>query len=135
MRCFVVVSVRREVDLVHSYGVRRRDVGLDCVDIPCPSLDFVHMSPYRVFFDYFVPSCRFSSMSWVSSSTTACATTLVARAARAAGAVGPAVLALSMSSSRRSMRREISACAGMSSIRKSLNALNTGSLNVPVVSS
>jgi hypothetical protein len=27
-----------------------------------------------------------------------------------------------MSSSRRSMRREISACAGMSSIRKSLNA-------------
>ena len=40
-------------------------------------------------------------------STTACATTLVARAARAAGAVGPAMLALSMSSSRRSMRREI----------------------------
>ena len=32
-------------------------------------------------------------------------------------------------------RREISACAGMSSIRKSLNALNTGSLNVTVVSS
>ena len=85
MRCFVVVSVRREVDLVHSYGQRRRDVGLDCVENPCPSQDFVHMSPYRVFLDYFVPSCLFSSMSWVSRSTTACATTLVARAARAAG--------------------------------------------------
>ena len=66
MRCFVVVSVRREVDLVHSYGQRRRDVGLDCVENPCPSQDFVHMSPYRVFLDYFVPSCLFSSMSWVS---------------------------------------------------------------------
>ena len=32
------------------------------------------MSP-RVFLDYFVPSCLFSSMSWVSSSTTASATT------------------------------------------------------------
>ena len=85
MRCFVVVSVRREVDLVHSYDERRRDIGLDSVENPCPSQDFVHMSPYRVFFDYFVPSCRFRSMSWVSSSTTACATTLVARAARAAG--------------------------------------------------
>src|SRR6476660_8713999 len=31
------------------------------------------------------PSCLFSSMSWVSSSTTACATTLVARAARGRG--------------------------------------------------
>ena len=46
------------------------------------------MSPHRMFFDYRVPSCSFSSMSWVSSSTTACATTLVARAARAAGLVG-----------------------------------------------
>src|SRR6476661_508567 len=74
-------------------------------------------------------------MSWVSSSTTACATTLVASAARAAGLAGPAVVELSMSSSRRSMRREISACAGKSSRSKSLNALNTGSLNVTVVSS
>ena len=48
-------------------------------------------------------------------------------------AVGPAVVELSMSSSRRSMRREISACAGISSIPKSLNALNIGSLNVTVV--
>jgi hypothetical protein len=90
------------------------------------------MSPYRVFLDYFVPSCLFSSMSWVSSSTTACATT-AGCPARAAGAVGPAVVELSMSSSRRSMRREISACGSMSSISKSLNALNTGSLNVTVV--
>ncbi len=88
-----------------------------------------------IFFDYFVVSCLFNSMSWVSSSTTACATTLVASAARAAGVAGPAVVELSMSSSRRSMRREISACAGMSSRSKSLNALNTGSLNVTVVSS
>ena len=73
-------------------------------------------------------------MSWVSSSTTACATTLVASAARVAGVPGPAVVELSMSSSRRSMRREISACAGKSSRSKSLNALNTGSLNVTVVS-
>ena len=36
----------------------------------------------------------------------------IARAARAAGAVGPAVVELSMSSSRRSMRREICVCAG-----------------------
>jgi phosphate transport system protein len=88
-----------------------------------------------IFFDYFVVSCLFNSMSWVSSSTTACATTLVASAARAAGVPGPAVVELSMSLSRRSMRREISACAGMSSRSKSLNALNTGSLNVTVVSS
>src|SRR6478752_1051991 len=74
-------------------------------------------------------------MSWVSSSTTACATTLVASAARAAGVPGPAVVELSMSSSCRSMRREISAYAGKSSRSKSLNALNTGSLNVTVVSS
>jgi hypothetical protein len=64
------------------------------------------MCPYRVFVGLCCPSCLFSSMSWVSSSTTACATTLVARAARAAGLAGPAVVELSMSSSRRSMRRE-----------------------------
>jgi hypothetical protein len=58
--------------------------GLIHLDKFRPSQDFVHMSPHRVFLDYFVRSCLLSSMSWVSSSTTACATTLVARAARAA---------------------------------------------------
>ncbi len=52
-----------------------------------------------------------------SRSTTACATTLVASAARG-WVAGPVVVELSMSSSRRSMRREISACPGMSSISK-----------------
>jgi hypothetical protein len=72
-------------------------------------------------------------MSLVSSSTTACATTLDAKAARAAEVVGPGVVELSMSWSRRSMRRETVASAGMSSVLKSLKALNTGSSFVIVV--
>jgi hypothetical protein len=59
-------------------------------------------------------------MSWVSSSTTACTTTLDAKAARAAEVVGPGVVELSMSSSRRSVRRKTAALEGMSSILKSL---------------
>jgi len=39
--------------------------------------------------NYFVVSCFLSSMSWVSSSTTACAMTLLANAARAAGVIRP----------------------------------------------
>ncbi len=66
-------------------------------------------------------------MTWVLSSTTTCATTLDAKAARAAEPVGPAVVDLSMSSSHRSMRRETAASGGMSSVLKSLKALDTGS--------
>src|ERR1700747_121436 len=51
---------------------------------------------------------------------------LDAKAARATEAIGPGVVELSMSSTRRSMRRETAASAGMSSIPKSLKAFNTG---------
>ena len=84
-------------------------------------------------FYYFAASFLFSSRSCASSSTTACAMTLDAKAARAAGVAGPEIVALSMSSSRLSMRREISACTDMSSKLKSLNALNFISLTVIVV--
>lgn len=56
----------------------------------------------------------------------ACAMTLDARAARPSDVLGPGVSTLSMSLSRRSMRREIDACGPMSSAPKSLNALKAG---------
>jgi hypothetical protein len=56
---------------------------------------------------------------WVSSSTTACATTLDARAARAVGVTGPAVVPLSMSSRRLSMRREILVVGQFDPVRRS----------------
>ena len=100
--------------------------------IPAPARGFVHIRSYflrllrQLSFQLYELGLEFNHGMCDDAGCQGCAR---------AGVAGPAVLALSMSSSRRSMRREISACAGTSSISKSLNALNTGSLNVTVVSS
>ena len=72
-----------DVDPVHSYGWRRRGrARLDGKSLPQQGISSTFVP---IFFDYIVVSCLFNSMSWVSSSTTACATTLVASAARGWG--------------------------------------------------
>jgi hypothetical protein len=81
------------------------------------------MCPYQVFIGLCCPSCLFSSMSRPRVQRRHMRRRWLSSAARAAGVAGPAVVELSMSSRRRSMRREISACAGMASISKSFKCL------------
>ena len=114
------VCLRRVV----THRVRRQRV-LDALRTASQSAPFV-----SIFFDYFVcfvVSCPFNSMSWVSSSTTACATTLDASAARGWGGRAGGGRIIDVLQSPEHAPRTICLRRHVVNI-ESLNALNTGSL-------